>query len=86
MAKRYAVAAARARFKALLDQAERGENVIVERYGVQFRVVPRAEKTRRRPRPPLIDYADPAILSGRWRWAWRPGGLQLNTRRKGRQP
>lgn len=81
---RYTVAQTRARLAAVLDAAERGEAVVVERRGVRFRVLPETpEPTRHRP-PRPIAYVDPRLLDGEWTWTWRPRGLQLRVRRSRR--
>lgn len=75
------VAEARARFGEILDEAEQGTPVFIERRGVRFRVV--AEPAHpSRAADPLFDYVDPAVLSGSW--SWNPGrsGLRFAARRR----
>ncbi len=60
---------ARRQFFHLLDAAERGEPVVVERRGVRFRVsVEIEEEVVEEVRSPLI-IEDPSILSGQWTWS-----------------
>jgi hypothetical protein len=85
--KRYTAAKARQQFSFLLDTAERGESVIIERRGVRFRI--RAERqsalkaTARR--APVIEFVDPAVAAGRWSWNWRPEGLRFVAAKRGRR-
>jgi len=85
--KRYTAAKARQQFSLLLDAAERGEPVIVERRGVRFRI--RAERqaalkgTPRR--APVIEFVDPAVAAGRWSWDWEPEGLRFGAAKRGRR-
>jgi len=64
---RYTVSEARRQFFQLLDAAERGEEVVLERKGVRFRLVTdvpgHAESA---PSPLVVD--DPGVLSGQWTW------------------
>ena len=77
--KRFTTATAKQRFSLLLDAAERGESVIIERRGVRFRVQPEhqpvSKKTRRKP---VIEIVDPAVAQGVWQWQWRTDGLRFS--------
>jgi len=75
---------ARQEFFRLLDAAEKGEAVIVERKGARFRLtlLP-PEPARTRSSPVLIE--DPEVLSGNWSWVGdQRGQLQFRPRRKKR--
>jgi prevent-host-death family protein len=75
--KRFQAAAARKHFSQLLDAAERGEPVVIERRGVCFRVEPvPVPKKKRRPKP-IFQFVDPAVEAGQWTWAWGPKGLRF---------
>jgi hypothetical protein len=56
----------------LLDAVERGEEVVLERRGVRFRLSredsPALASEVAEPRPRLL-VQDPAVLSGEWTWA-----------------
>ena len=81
--KRYTSSQVRERLAEVLDAAERGEDVIIERRGVRFAI--RAEgrtRSTRRPRRPLIDIIDPAVADGEWTWTFRPRGLTFAPRRR----
>ena len=85
--KRYSVAQARSRFSSLLDEAEAGNAVVIERRGMRFRLEAdrrssRAAVDRRPPSP--VDYIDPVILDGEWTWQWASGGLRFAPRRRRR--
>lgn len=76
--KRYTTATAKQRFSLLLDAAERGEPVIIERRGVRFRVQTDRQSSRKKPpRDPVIEFVDPAVASGEWQW-WSPNGLRFS--------
>jgi hypothetical protein len=58
---------ARKVFFDLLDAAEKGDEVLIERKGVRFRLAvdkPGPRKARRSP----LRVEDPALLSGQWTW------------------
>jgi antitoxin (DNA-binding transcriptional repressor) of toxin-antitoxin stability system len=82
--KRYTSSQVRERFADILDAAERGEEVIIERRGVRY--VLRAESARTgrtRRRRSLIAYMDPAVAAGQWTWEPGAGGLKfVDSRRK----
>jgi antitoxin (DNA-binding transcriptional repressor) of toxin-antitoxin stability system len=76
--RRYTAAQARQRFAELLDAAERGDAVVVERRGIRFRL--RAERGRPRRagrRTPLIEHVDPAVARGDWTWRGDADGLRF---------
>ncbi|HET9468832.1 MAG TPA: type II toxin-antitoxin system Phd/YefM family antitoxin [Vicinamibacterales bacterium] len=72
--KRYSVAEARARFSDLLDAAEQGQPVVIERRGVRFVIRP-DESPRRGSRRKMIEYVDPDVANGQWTWEWSADGL-----------
>jgi antitoxin (DNA-binding transcriptional repressor) of toxin-antitoxin stability system len=81
--KRYAATAARAHLSELLDLAEQGVAVVIERLGVEFtveRVEPRRSRHRKRPPRPRIEILDPAVESGQWSWSWKSGLLRFTKR------
>jgi hypothetical protein len=85
--KRYSVAQARNRFSDLLDEAEAGDAVVIERRGTRFRL--EAERGSRRAagvksKPSLVEYIDPVVLDGEWTWRWATGGVRFTARRKRR--
>ncbi len=81
--KRYTTAQARQRLAEVLDAAERGQPVVIERRGVRF-VVQTQRRRRQTPggRMSIIASLDPAVASGAWTWAWRSTGLRFERRRR----
>ena len=66
---RYTTAEARRELSRLLDAAEKGEQVLVERRGVRFRLVlDKTSKGRPKPRKSLA-VSDREVLAGEWTWA-----------------
>jgi hypothetical protein len=78
--KGFTVAEARARFSDLLDQAERGETVVIERHGVRFSLKPDVPERPGRSAP-FFEWVDPAVLSGEWTWTSAKKGLTFRPRR-----
>jgi hypothetical protein len=82
--RRYSTAKARAEFSTLLDAAENGEVILIERRGVRFSL--RSEgrnKPNAKRRRSHIEHVDPAILEGQWTWTLGTRGLRF--RRKARR-
>jgi len=82
--KRFSAAAARQQLSHLLDAAERGEGVVIERRGVQFEVRPRRARPARRARKSLIVSVDPSVGRGQWTWEHGPGGVEFRPRKGNR--
>jgi len=81
--RRYTSSQLRSRLAEILDAAERGERVVVERRGTRFTIRPEhpAAAPPRHRRPSLIAWMDPAIEAGGWTWDYRPGqGLRFRAR------
>ena len=72
--KRYTVSQARMRMAEVLDHAEGGESVLIERRGVHFKIVP-AAAPRAKKALVRIKILDPTIEACDWTWTWEPGGL-----------
>ena len=79
--KGFTVAEARARFGDLLDEAEQGKAVIIERHGVRFvlRAEPAAQVARW---TPVLEWIDPAVESGEWSWSVSSKGTRFKPRRR----
>ena len=83
MPKRYTASVARERLADLLDAAEAGEPVVIERRGVRYTLAKAGATQPARVRRALVVAADPAVVDGQWSWAWDEGGLSFagsNTR------
>jgi hypothetical protein len=79
--KGFTVAEARARFGDLLDEAEQGKSVVIERHGVRFLL--RAESaTTVRDTPRILEWIDPEVESGQWSWDVTAKGATFKPRRK----
>lgn len=76
------VAEARARFGEILDEAERGAPVVIERRGIRFRLIAERERPGKRSETALFDFVDPAVLTGQWTWKAGARGLAFSPRRK----
>lgn len=79
------VAEARARFGDILDEAEKGNAVVIERRGILFRLVAESSSTRAAA-PAASPFAriDEDVLSGQWTWAAAAKGVRFSSRRKKR--
>ncbi len=82
--KRYSVAQARASFSNLLDAAEAGDAVVIERRGVRFRLEAERRAGRRAPRSSVIEDVDPVVMEGEWTWKSGKDGLEFVERRRRR--
>ena len=82
--KGYKVAEARARFGEVLDDAEKGIPVVIERRGVRFRILaepvvsPKAAKASKA----VFDFVDPAVADGQWTWKTGKRGLAFTPRKR----
>ena len=76
------VAEARVRFGEILDAAESGEAVFIERRGVRFKVIaePAGRSTGTMPSP--FDFVDADVMDGQWSWTAGPKGLRFAARKK----
>ncbi len=79
--KHYKVAEARARFGDLLDEAEHGSPVVIERHGVRFTLVAEPAAARHSPSGQLFRAVDSRVMSGQWTWASTARGLRFRARR-----
>ena len=81
MAKRFLVAEARARFGEILDEADQGETVIIERWGVQYTLQRDAREPEQVSPRSIFTWVDPAVMSGQWTWTPTKKGLRFTPRR-----
>ena len=83
MNKRYTVAQVRERLSDALDQAERGDAVIIERRGVRYQLALAPVANPRRARAiSRIEIVDPSIDAGEWSWNWSGRALTFRARRQ----
>jgi antitoxin (DNA-binding transcriptional repressor) of toxin-antitoxin stability system len=85
--KRYPVSVARERLADILDAADAGQRVVIERRGVRYvlQAEPRTRPSARRRQPALIKVLDAALHSGEWSWTWQGDGLAFAPRRRRRR-
>jgi hypothetical protein len=80
--KRYTSSQVRERLADVLDAAERGEEVVIERRGVRYFIRAERSKPAARARKPLVDVLDPAVGAGEWTWTWKADGLAFSSKRR----
>lgn len=80
--KKYSVAMVRERLSEALDQAERGNPVVIERRGVTYELTVQKSARRKKRRTPQIEILDRALITGQWTWDWQDGELQIRTCRQ----
>ena len=73
---------ARARFGEILDDAEKGATVVIERRSVRFRLVAESRPQPKKRRRALFDVVDAAVDAGQWSWKSGAKGLTFTARRK----
>lgn len=79
MQKRYSVAEARKNLADLLNAAESGEIVVIERRGVRY-TLRTAEPIAKTKRKNLVEESDPAVDAGNYTWDDSEGGLAFTAR------
>lgn len=75
--KRYTVAQARERLAHVLNEAERGVPVVIERRGTRYVLRAEPAPQRRSAGRPRIEILHPAVARGQWEWTWTPHGLRF---------
>ena len=80
--KKYSVSLVRRRLAEALDEADRGQPVIIERNCVRYRLSVERQRRRRSPASPAIEILDAAVADGNWTWKWTPVGLTFTRRRR----
>jgi antitoxin (DNA-binding transcriptional repressor) of toxin-antitoxin stability system len=80
--KRYTVSQARERLADVLDEAERGGSVVIERRNVRYVIQAKRTPRRSRARQSVIETLDPAVDSGQWQWDWTATGVKFTSRRR----
>lgn len=80
--KKYPVAVVRERLSEALDQAERGEPVLIVRRGVTYRLSVERPRPSRKSRSPRIEILDRAVEAGQWTWDWADGQVRFRPRKR----
>ena len=78
------VAEARAKFGEILDEAEGGTPVTIERRGVRFTLSAERRAPAKVSRAALFEHVDAQLLTGQWTWKPSARGLTFSARRKRR--
>ena len=78
------VAEARARFGEILDEAESGTPITIERRGVRFTLSAEKAAPAKVSKPALFARVDAQVLTGQWTWKPSARGLAFSARRKRR--
>ena len=71
---------ARARFGDLLDEAERGERVVIERRGIRFTITAEPGGDRTATRGQVFSFVHADVMRGEWTWAAGKRGLTFRRR------
>ena len=71
-------------FGEILDEAEQGGEVVIERQGVCFRLVADTKRPAGAAKGALFDFVDPVVLTGQWTWKAGTKGVAFAARRKRR--
>jgi antitoxin (DNA-binding transcriptional repressor) of toxin-antitoxin stability system len=80
----YTMAQLRERLADVLNEAERGVPVVIERRGVRYVLKAEPAPTRRHTRRSVIEILDPAVAEGQWEWTWAREGLRFRPGRRHR--
>ena len=78
------VAEARARFGEILDEAEKGTPVVIERRGVRFRLIAEPNRSPAASKATMFEFVDADVMDGHWTWKAGPRGLVFAPKRKRR--
>jgi antitoxin (DNA-binding transcriptional repressor) of toxin-antitoxin stability system len=79
--KKYTVGLVRERLSEALDAAQRGEPVIIQRRGVEYRLSAEpAKRTKRKATKPKIVIVDREVAEGQWTWDLADGQARFSTR------
>jgi antitoxin (DNA-binding transcriptional repressor) of toxin-antitoxin stability system len=80
--KRYSVSHVRERLADVLDEAEAGNPVVIERRGVRYVLKVEERPARRQRRRSTIETLDPAVADGQWQWTTTAAGVKFTSRRR----
>lgn len=79
---KYTVGLVRERLSEALDEAQRGEPVIIQRRGVEYRLSVEPAKRAKKRAAPKIEILDPAVADGQWTWDASGGQARFRARRR----
>jgi antitoxin (DNA-binding transcriptional repressor) of toxin-antitoxin stability system len=82
--KRYSVAHVRERLADVLDEADAGGTIVIERRGVRYVLrLQENQQPRRADRVrPAIEVLDPSVADGQWEWTMSAKGVRFSGRRR----
>lgn len=80
MERHYSTAEARQHLSELLDRAEQGEAVVIERRGRRFEVQVTQPAGRKQTRVAIV--MSPDVERGQWSWELKRGGARFRSRDK----
>lgn len=69
-------------FGEILDRAEQGTPVVIERRGVRFRLIAEKDRPSAASKTALFDFVDPAVMAGQWTWKAGAKGLGFTPRKR----
>ncbi len=75
--KSYSAAQAREHMADILDAAEDGQTVLIDRRGVRFQLVAQPRKAAARVHRRILTIVDEAVDSGQWSWEGGKGALSF---------
>ncbi len=82
--KRYSVAHVRERLADVLDEADAGGTIVIERRGVRYvlRLQENEPLKRTNRARPAIETLDPSVAAGQWQWTMSAKGVRFSGRRR----
>ena len=80
--KMYTVSQVRECLAEVLDQADRGVPVVIERRGIRYSLKAERPAPVRRQKKSAIEILDPSVAEGQWTWDLGHGGLRFRGSRR----
>jgi antitoxin (DNA-binding transcriptional repressor) of toxin-antitoxin stability system len=80
--KKYTVGMVRERLSQALDEAGRGESVIICRGGIEYRLSVEPKRRAKKVARPRVEIIDAAVTSGEWTWDVAKGQARFRARRR----
>jgi antitoxin (DNA-binding transcriptional repressor) of toxin-antitoxin stability system len=80
--KKYTVGMVRERLSQALDEAGRGESVIICRGGVEYRLSVEPKRRAKKAAKPRVEIVDAAVSRGEWSWDFANGQARFRARRR----
>jgi hypothetical protein len=80
--KKYTVGMVRERLSQALDEAGRGESVLICRGDVEYRLSVEPKRRARKVPKPRVEIVDAAVAGGQWTWDFAGGQARFRARRR----